>query len=118
MIRIRRIYDPEETGERYKVLIDRLWPRGISKKNAGCDEWMREIAPADGLRKWFAHDPGKWEQFKKLYRNELIQKQEELRRLKLLENLHGTLTLLFAAKDTVHNNAVVLKEVLQEYKIS
>jgi len=115
MIRIRRIYDPEETGEQYKVLIDRFWPRGISKETSGWNEWIKEIAPSDSLRKWFAHDPGKWEEFKKRYGNELTKKQEVLKKLKQLEYLQGTLTLLFAAKDKEHNNAVVLREMLEEY---
>ncbi len=115
MITIRRIYDPEEIGEHYKVLIDRLWPRGISKGKTVWNEWMREIAPSEETRKWFAHDPAKWEEFKKLYKNELTQKQDELKKLKYLEHLHGTLTLLFSAKDTEHNNAVVLREVLHDY---
>lgn len=112
MIKIRRIYVPESTGEHYKVFIDRLWPRGISKEQAGWDEWMKEIAPSDELRKWFNHDINKWEEFKLLYTKELSQKQDELRKLKQLELEHGTLTLLYAAKDEIHNNARVLKEYL------
>lgn len=112
MITIRRVYDPAETGEHYKVFIDRLWPRGISKEKAGWDEWMKEISPSDELRKWFSHDPDKWEQFRQLYRKELTQKPHELIKLKQLERKFGTLTLLYAAKDEKFNNAIVLKEFL------
>ena len=81
MIIIRRIYDPEKPGEHYKVLIDRLWPRGISKEKAGWDEWMKEISPSTELRKWFHHDPSRWGEFKKLYEKELSQNQNELGKL-------------------------------------
>jgi uncharacterized protein YeaO (DUF488 family) len=114
MIKIRRIYDPEETGENYKVFIDRLWPRGISKEKAGWNEWMKEIAPSNELRKWYNHDPAKWMEFKHLYRKELIQKQNELKKLKQLEIKHGTLTLLFSSKEEKYNNAVALREFLME----
>lgn len=112
MITIRRVYDRAEIGEHYKVFIDRLWPRGISKEKAGWDEWMKEISPSDELRKWFSHDPDKWEQFRQLYRKELTQKPHELIKLKQLERKFGTLTLLYAAKDEKFNNAIVLKEFL------
>ena len=112
MITIRRVYDPEKAGELYRVLVDRLWPRGISRKEAGWNEWMKEIAPSNELRKWFNHDAGKWEQFKQRYKKELLKRQNDLNRLKQLETIYGTITLLYAAKDEVHNNAVVLKEMV------
>ena len=112
MINIRRIYDPEEPGENYKVFIDRLWPRGISKDKANWNEWMKEVSPSEGLRKWFNHDPNKWEQFRELYRKELVQKQDELNKLRQLEKKFETLTLLYAARDEEHNNGHVLKEFL------
>jgi uncharacterized protein YeaO (DUF488 family) len=112
MIKIRRIYDPEETGEYYKVFIDRLWPRGISKEKAGWNEWMKEISPSSELRKWYNHDPIKWEKFKQMYNNELACKQGELERLKQLEIKHGTLTLLYSSKEEEYNNAVALREFL------
>jgi uncharacterized protein YeaO (DUF488 family) len=114
MIRIRRIYDPEEAGERYKVLIDRLWPRGISKEKAGWNEWMKEISPSHELRKWYNHDPAKWTEFKQRYKNELAPKQDELKRLKQLEIKHGTLILLYSSREEKYNNAVALKEFLME----
>ena len=114
MIRIRRIYDPEETGELYKVFIDRLWHRGISKQKAGWNEWMKEISPSNELRKWYNHDPARWTEFKRLYKNELIQRQNELKKLKQLEMKHGTLTLLYSSREEKYNNAVALREFLME----
>ena len=112
MITIRRVYDLPEIGKHYKIFIDRLWPRGISKEKACWDEWMKEISPSGELRKWFNHDPAKWEQFRQLYRKELTQKPDELIKLKQLEKEFGTLILLYAAKNEKYNNACVLKEFL------
>ena len=114
MIRIRRIYDQVAPGEGYRILIDRLWPRGISKEKAGWDEWMKEIAPSNELRKWYNHDPGKWTEFKRQYRNELAPKQHELLKLKKLEASHGTLTLLYSSAEKELNNAAALREFLTE----
>jgi len=112
MISTRRLYDPEEPGEHYKVLIDRLWPRGVLKEKAGWNEWIKEIAPSTELRQWFHHNPDRWDQFKQLYRKELAQKNNELSRLRQLEKEHRNLALLYAAKDKEHNNAIVLMEYL------
>ncbi|MGB8490994.1 MAG: DUF488 family protein [Bacteroidales bacterium] len=112
MITVRRIYDPENPGEKYKVYIDRLWPRGISKEKAGWNEWVKEIAPSDELRKWFGHDPSKWDEFRKRYDRELEKRPEEVKKLKDLESKHGTLTLLYSARDEQHNNALALREFL------
>lgn len=114
MITIRRIYDPAKPGEHYKVLVDRLWPRGVSKEKAGWDEWMKEISPGNELRNWFNHDPAKWGKFKQLYAKELVQKQGELKKLKQLEIKHGTLTLLYSSRDEEYNNAIALREFLME----
>lgn len=111
----RRIYDPKEPAEKYTVFVDRLWPRGISKEQANWDEWMKEISPSEELRKWFGHDPNKWLQFCKKYKEELSGKQNELTRLAELQKKYGTITLLFAAKDTERNNATVLKEYLESF---
>lgn len=113
MVRIKRVYDPVEKGDGRRVLVDRLWPRGLKKDAAHVDEWLKEIAPSDALRKWFAHDPARWQEFRRKYRVELKAKQELVERLKA-EARKGMLTLLFAAKDGEHNNAVVLREVLEE----
>lgn len=114
MVRIKRIYDSpipsSEDGKR--VLIDRLWPRGLRKDEVVVDEWMKEIAPSSQLRKWFGHDPAKWEEFKKRYRKELEGKKEFVEELRK-DAKHGTLTILYSAKDTEHNNAVALKEFVE-----
>lgn len=112
MIRIRRIYEPEGSDETCKVLVDRLWPRGISKEKAGLNLWMKEIAPSGELRIWYHHDPDKWEEFKKLYHKELVLKESLLNELRKLERTHKTLVLLYSARDKEHNNAVVLRDYL------
>ncbi len=115
MVRIKRIYDPPEPEDGRRVLIDRLWPRGMAKDEARIDEWLKEIAPSDELRQWFGHDPARWEEFASRYREELKGGGELLKRLRT-EARKGTVTLLYAAKDTEHNNAVVLKELLISQK--
>jgi uncharacterized protein YeaO (DUF488 family) len=115
VIKIKRIYDPPSGDDGKRVLIDRLWPRGISKDEAQIDEWLKEIAPSDELRKWFGHDPGKWKEFRKRYTNELTEKKDLLGRL-AEESKEETLTLLFAAKDTAHSNAAVIRELLSGKK--
>lgn len=112
MIKLRRVYDPAEAGEKYTIFVDRLWPRGISKEKAGWNEWMREISPSNELRKWYGHDPAKWTEFRKLYRTELSNRQNELGKLKRLEKEHGTITLLYSSKEEKFNNAVALKDFL------
>src|SRR5713101_3516079 len=99
MIETRRIYDTPKRGEGFRVLVDRLWPRGISKAKSGADLWLREIGPSDALRKWFAHDPRRWAAFQKKYARELKSKEELLRQLAQLEKQYGTVTLLYSAKD-------------------
>jgi len=113
MFTLRRIYDDPRPAEKYCVLVDRLWPRGLSKENAGIDEWMKEIAPSDELRKWYHHDLEKWEEFRHRYIAELRHKDEQVTRLLELEKEHGNVTLLFAAKDEEHNNAKVLHDFLE-----
>jgi uncharacterized protein YeaO (DUF488 family) len=112
MVKTKRVYDTPDRDDGKRILIDRLWPRGIKKETAKIDEWLKDIAPSDDLRKWFAHDPAKWPEFKKRYINELKKKSELVERLKA-EAKKGTVTLLFAAKDVEHDNAVVLKEVIE-----
>lgn len=113
MIKIKRIYDPASADDGQRILIDRLWPRGIKKENAKIDEWLKEIAPSDELRKWFSHDPDKWTEFRKKYRDELRKKQDLVDKL-CKEAKNGKITLLFSARDTEFNNAVVLKEVIEK----
>jgi len=112
MIIIKRMYDTDVLEKKYTVLIDRLWPRGIRKSDFNPQAWFKDVAPSTALRKWFNHDPEKWKEFKKRYKSELSKKQDILKELKALEAESGTLILLYAAHDTAHNNAVVLKEVL------
>jgi uncharacterized protein YeaO (DUF488 family) len=114
MIKIKRIYhSPAEEGE-YRILVDRLWPRGVSKEKVKVDLWLKEIAPSEGLRKWFGHDPEKWEGFKRKYEKELENKKELLHRIKEMEKEKGIVTLLYSAKDEEHNNAVILSNVLKK----
>ena len=114
MLRVKRVYDKAAKEDGGRVLVDRLWPRGMKKEAAQIDLWMKEVAPSDKLRNSFCHDVEKWPEFQKRYRAELKQKKELLAELKKMEKEHGTLTLLFGAKDTEHNQAVVLAEVLKE----
>jgi len=113
MVRVKRVYEEAESIDGWRVLLDRLWPRGMKKEAAKIDQWMKDVAPSDALRKWFGHDAKKWRDFQKKYRAELKEKAELLAELKKLEKEHRTLTLLFGARDEEHNQAVVLAEVLR-----
>jgi uncharacterized protein YeaO (DUF488 family) len=108
MIKIKRIYEKYSLDDGHRILIDRLWPRGVSKINAHVNLWFKEIAPTDSLRKWFSHDPKKWEVFKKKYIKELKENKSSLDKIKNLKKEHKIITLVFSAKDEQHNNAVVL----------
>lgn len=111
-VKTKRVYDPPSRSDGYRVLVDAIWPRGLKKEDARLDEWMKHIAPTTALRQWFGHDPARWEQFKKKYQRELADKSESLALLRRRAR-SGSVTLLFAARDEEHNNAVVLKQVLQ-----
>lgn len=111
MIRIKRVYEEQAAEDGKRILVDRLWPRGIAKEKARIDEWLKEIAPSDELRQWFGHDPARWDEFRERYRRELETKAELLGHLRAVAK-GETVTLLFAAKDGEHNNAVVLREML------
>jgi len=111
-IKIKRIYDKPSKDDGYRVLVDRIWPRGISKEDAKLDDWLKEIGPSTPLRKWFDHDPEKFEVFSKKYKYELKDKTQILT-ANMDQAKSKTITLLYGAKDTVHNQAVVLKEVLE-----
>jgi uncharacterized protein YeaO (DUF488 family) len=111
VIRVKRIYEHPSKSDGYRVLVDRIWPRGVSKRAADIDEWMKEIAPSTRLRKWFGHDPGKWLEFKKRYFRELGERREEAASLRNKAE-KGLLTLVYAAKDEEHNNAMALCEFL------
>jgi uncharacterized protein YeaO (DUF488 family) len=112
MIKIKRIYEAPTAEDGIRILIDRLWPRGLSKNSAKVDLWLKEIAPSDKLRKWFAHDPKKWIEFKQKYFKELNPNQE-LVDLIIKKAKGGNVTLLFGAKEERFNNAVALKEYVE-----
>jgi uncharacterized protein YeaO (DUF488 family) len=112
-IRLKRVYDKPAKADGRRILVDRIWPRGLTKKDARIDEWLKEIAPSTGLRKWFGHDPSRWEGFKKRYFGELDNRPEQVEEL-ARESRKRTVSLLFGAKDTEHNNAVALKEYLEK----
>ncbi len=111
-VRIKRAYAPGEPADGYRVLVDRLWPRGVSKDEARLDEWARELAPSPELRRWFGHDPGRFEEFRRRYRGELAAREDELAVLRRRAR-RGTVTLVYGARDTEHNGAVVLAELLR-----
>lgn len=114
MVRLKRIYEPYSREDGYRILVDRLWPRGISKEKAHLDLWLKEIAPSNELRKWFGHDPKKWESFEKKYKEELKEKKEFFEKLEQLKKTEKIITLLYGAKDTTHNEAIVLLRLLSE----
>lgn len=111
MIKIKRIYEGSEKGDGKRILVDRLWPRGVSKEKADLDLWMKDIAPTTELRKWFGHDPKKWPEFKKRYKQELRKNKASVEEIKKISK-GKTVTLLYGAKDEEHNEAVVLKDFL------
>ncbi|TFJ93422.1 DUF488 domain-containing protein [Lentibacillus salicampi] len=114
-VHLKRIYEEAEQDDGVRVLVDRVWPRGMAKDKAQLDHWLKEIGPSNELRKWFGHDPDKYDEFKQKYKEELKEgdQQEELQKLKKLTKEHDKkLTLLFSAKDEDHNQARVLKEIV------
>lgn len=113
MITIKRIYEPAIQEDGFRILVDRLWPRGISKDEAKIDFWLKEIAPSDQLRKWFGHDPKKWPIFKKKYLKELEKNYESLKKLKEILKKYQKITLIYSASDPDHNNAQVLLEFIK-----
>jgi uncharacterized protein YeaO (DUF488 family) len=108
---LKRAYEPAAPGDGVRILVDRLWPRGVSKECAALDEWMKDIAPSAGLRQWFGHDPARWTEFQRRYRAELGQHGESLERIRAMAKKQ-TVTLVYSARDEAHNDAVVLKDVL------
>jgi uncharacterized protein YeaO (DUF488 family) len=110
-IRLKRVYDAPAKSDGRRILVDRIWPRGLTKQEARVAEWLKEIAPSTKLRKWFAHDPARWKEFKKRYAAELDGQRDQVEQL-ARESKKRTVTLLFGAKDTRHNNAVALKEYI------
>ncbi|MGL4284999.1 MAG: DUF488 domain-containing protein [Phreatobacter sp.] len=111
-VSVRRVYDPAEPADGRRILVDRVWPRGLSKDKAALDAWMRDVAPSSELRRWFNHLPERWEAFKERYRAELAAQPAALEALRGLASKQHV-TLLFGARDAVHNQAVALKEILE-----
>lgn len=111
MLKIKRVYDEPERSDGERILVDRLWPRGLSKRTAAIETWMKGLAPSDGLRKWFGHDPARWREFRRRYVAELRGQREILAAI-ARKAKRQPVTLLFGARDAERNNAVVLKEVI------
>jgi uncharacterized protein YeaO (DUF488 family) len=117
VIRVKRVYDPpSKNDDGYRILVDRLWPRGLSKTEAEIDTWLNDIAPSNDLRRWFDHSPKKWDEFRSRYFQELAKKERILNEIILAKDSSsaGIITLLYGAKELRYNNAVALKEYLEE----
>jgi len=112
-IKLKRVYAQPSQDDGYRILVDRLWPRGFSREMLKIDQWMREVAPSDALRKWFSHDPKKWEDFLKRYKKELNTNEAFQKLVELVKNKE-TVTLVYSAKDEEHNQAVALKMFIEE----
>lgn len=112
MIHLKRAYEASSSSDGERILVERLWPRGVSKERAALDLWLKEVAPSAALRKWFGHDPAKWEQFEKRYWKELEERKEAVDLLRRKAK-HGKVTLIYAAHDQEHNGAVALKAFLE-----
>lgn len=113
MLQLKRAYDPPSAKDGYRVLVDRLWPRGLKRDGSRIGTWLKDIAPSDKLRRWFGHDPARWEEFQARYSKELAARESLWREL-LARSREGRVTLLYAAKDPQHNNAVALKSFLAD----
>ena len=115
MLRVKRVYDKKEASDGKRILVDRLWPRGLRTEDAAIDEWLKEISPSDELRQWFNHDPKKWDEFRHRYRKELSspEKREILERI-AKQAAHSDITLVYGARETQYNNAHVLEELIGE----
>jgi uncharacterized protein YeaO (DUF488 family) len=112
MLRLKRAYEPKAASDGQRILIDRLWPRGLSRRKVAIDDWMKELAPSADLRRWFAHDPRKWVEFQKRYKLELRTQADLLDKI-AKRALRGRVTLVYAARDEAHNDAVVLSAVIR-----
>jgi uncharacterized protein YeaO (DUF488 family) len=110
-VKLKRAYDPPAASDGTRVLIDRVWPRGVNKANAAIDQWDKSIAPSTMLRNWFGHDPARWQEFRRRYTNEIHRHREQLDELRARAQ-SGRITLVFAAHDKIHNHAIVLRDIL------
>lgn len=113
IVKAKRVYDAIQRSDGPRFLVERLWPRGVKKEKLKLDAWLKEVAPSDGLRRWFGHDPAKWGEFQRRYRAELDENPNAWKQL-LDAAMQGNVTLLYSARDTEHNNAIVLKDYLAE----
>ena len=113
MIKLKRAYEKPAKDDGERILVERLWPRGVTKAKAKLDLWLKDVAPSTELRKWFGHDPDRWIEFRQRYRKELKQKADQIKLLRRKAR-EGTITLIYAARDEVHNGALVLKQFLQK----
>lgn len=111
-VRLKRVYELPAKGDGTRILVERLWPRGLTKQRAAVDVWMKDVAPSPELRKWFGHDPAKWREFQSRYRKELREQKDAMKSL-AQQCADGLVTLIFSAHDEEHNAAVVLKSVLE-----
>jgi uncharacterized protein YeaO (DUF488 family) len=110
-VRLKRAYEPPATDDGTRILIDRLWPRGLTKERAAIDQWMKDISPSTKLRKWFGHDPARWDEFRRRYAQEVHKNSALLEQLRSLAQ-RGPITLVYSAHDEKHNDAVELKELI------
>lgn len=110
-VQLKRAYEPSARGDGTRILIDRLWPRGFTKKAAAIDEWFKDISPSTGLRQWFGHDPARWKEFRRRYANEVRENPQQFERLRSLAR-QGRITLVYSAHDQAHNDAVVIRDLL------
>jgi len=119
MIRVKRVYDPLSDDDGQRFLVERLWPRGVKRADAALSGWLKDLAPGAELRRWFDHDPARWEEFQQRYAAELQteNKQARLRELAATAR-HETVTLIYSARDTQHNNALTLQHILEQYDLS
>lgn len=115
-IQIKRAYEPPEASDGFRILVDRMWPRGLSKEHLRLDMWLRDIAPSSPLRKWFGHDPAKWDQFKANYLEELANNPGSIELFLQAAKGQAKVTLVYGAKDPLHNQAVILQEFLQQHR--
>lgn len=114
MLQLKRVYESPVRTDGRRILVDRLWPRGLSKEKAAIDEWLKDIAPSTELRRWFGHDPEKWREFQRRYRQELKTREELVREIAKVAS-RGPVTLVYGARDEEHNDAVVLAAVVRSH---
>jgi uncharacterized protein YeaO (DUF488 family) len=110
-VKLKRAYEPRAASDGLRILIDRLWPRGLRKADAALDQWAKDLSPSDTLRKWFGHDPARWPEFRNRYAQEIREHPDQLRHLRSLAR-QRPITLIYAAHDDAHNNAVALRQIL------